>query len=84
MKLHLLLTTDIALTKPKTCKIIMNFGWLVVRFGDNTEKEGIHCVVEDETDNIVGWLKQYDGIVKGNGNPITEQFEIVHIKDNLK
>jgi hypothetical protein len=80
MKLHLLLTNDIAQTKPETCKIIMDFGQLVVEFDDNTTEVGLHCVVEDTQENIISWLKPYDGFVKGSGVPQFEQFSIVHIK----
>ena len=69
MKLHLLLTSDIALTKPDTCKIIMDFGQLEVIFDDG-EREGKHCVVEDTEENIIKWLKQYDGFVNGSGVPM--------------
>lgn len=80
MKLHLLLTDDIAPTMPDTCKIIHDFGRLVVKFDDDTKKEGLHCVVEDETENIKTWLKPFDGIVVGSGVPQFEKFSIQHIK----
>lgn len=83
MKLHLLLTPDIAARKPETTKIIHEWGQLTVIFGndpDNT-KTGLHCIVEDTWENICSWLKQFDGFVKGSGIPQFEQFEIVHIAD---
>lgn len=80
MKLHLLLTDDIAQTKPETCKIVMDFGQLMVRFGDDSTRTGLHCVVEDTEENIVEWLRPFDGFVKGSGTPQFEQFTIAHIK----
>jgi hypothetical protein len=80
MKLHLLLTNDIAKTKPESCKIIFDFGYLQVVFDDDTIREGIHCVVEDSEENIVAWLKQHDYFIKGNGSPVTEQFSTVSVK----
>ncbi len=82
MKLHLLLTTDIAPFMPKSCQIIHDFGSLEVIFGDDMAdiKEGKHCVVEDTEENINAWLKPFAGFVKGNGSPITEKFTIAHIK----
>ena len=80
MQLHLLLTPDIAQTKPETCKIIMDFGQLVVRFDEEETRTGLHCVVEDTQENIVNWLKPYDGFVKGSGVPQFEQFSIAHVK----
>jgi hypothetical protein len=82
MKLHLLLTNEIAKTKPNTCKTIMDFGQLVVKFDDGTERSGLHCVVEDTQENIIKWLKPYDEVIKGNGIPQLEQFSIVHVSDN--
>ena len=79
MKLHLLLTDDIAATKPESCKIIMDFGQLDVVF-DKDLKSGLHCIVQDETKNIINWLKPFDGVVVGNGVPQSEQFQIMHIK----
>lgn len=80
MKLHLLLTSDIAQTKPDTCIVIMDFGQLTVRFEDGTTRHGLHCVVEDTQDNIVEWLRPFDGFVKGSGVPQMESFTIAHVK----
>ena len=79
MKLHLLLTPDIAKTKPETCKILTDFGQLTVRFDSQLIKTGLHCIIEDTQENIINWLKPYDGFIKGNGIPHLEEFEIVHI-----
>ena len=84
MQLHLLLTSDIAETKPESCKIIHDFGNLTVFFEDNKTEYGLHCIVEDTKENIINWLKPFDRIVKGSGTPMFEQFEIVHISENFK
>lgn len=81
MHLHLLLTPELS-PIPKTCKIVHDFGPLVVVF-DGFDKEGKHCVVEDTQENIITWLKPFDGFVKGNGNPMMESFTIVHVKEGL-
>lgn len=60
--------------------IVMDFGQLLVKFGDTESRTGLHCVVEDTQENIVNWLKPFDDFVKGNGTPQTEQFTIVHKK----
>jgi len=87
MKLHLLLTVDIAKTMRESTKIIHDWGDILVVFGKFEgkfeTKHGKHCVVEDTTENIISWLKPYDSIIKGNGTPMAESFEIVHIKDEL-
>ncbi len=80
MQLHLLLTTDIAQTMPESCKVVHDFGTLTVIFADKTRKTGLHCVVEDTEENIIKWLKPFDGFIKGNGSPQLEQFTICHIK----
>lgn len=84
ISLHLLLTPDIAATKPSTTAIIRDYGQLTVIFGNNieTRKTGLHCVVEDTRANLIAWLKPFDGFVKGSGIPQFEQFEIVHIKES--
>lgn len=84
MKLHLLLTPEIDKTKPETCKIIADFGFLQVIFKglsgkDDHIESGTHCFIEDTEENIVKWLKPFDGFVKGNGNPMMESFTIAHI-----
>lgn len=80
MQLHLLLTDDIAQTKPETCIIIRNYGYLQVMFNNKIMKVGLHCIVKDTKENIVTWLKPGDGFVKGHGLPHFEQFSIEHIK----
>lgn len=84
MKLQLLLSKDMQETMPKTCKIILNFGEISVVFEeDKIVIEGLHCVVEDTQENIVKWLKPFDGVAVGNGIPQLEQFRIMHIKDDI-
>ena len=81
MKMHLLLTDDIKATTPDTVKVTKdcNWGMLLVRF-DHKDYYGLHCFIEGEEADIVNWLKPFDGFVKGNGNPMSETFEIAHIK----
>ena len=91
MKLHMLLTPEIKSVIPPTCKIIMDFGRLQVAFpndpnslslhvSDEEIMEGLYCVVEDTTENIAAWLKPFDGVPIGNGNPMLEKFSIMHVK----
>jgi len=79
MKLHLLLTQELIQTKPDSSKIIQDFGDLVVRFGDEETYKGLHCFVEDEIQNLINWLKPFDKVIIGNGNPMSETFTIEHI-----
>lgn len=85
MQLHLLLTPDVAVKKPTTTKIIHDYGQLTVVFNNDIgdTRTGLHCVVEDTKENIIDWLKEFDGFAKGNGVPMMESFEIVHIKENI-
>ena len=80
MKLHLLLTREIAHTKPDTCKIVCDFGYEHVIFSDVFIQAGKNCVIEDTEENIVNWLKPFGEFVKGSGSPQLEQFRIVHIQ----
>ena len=75
---------------PDTVKIIHNFGEIQVRFSsleDNDDKamilNGDNAIVEGEQDEIIKWLKQFDGIPVGDGFPQGEQFTIMHIKEEL-
>lgn len=89
MKLHLLLTPEIKATMPETIKIIYNFDKISVIFraiepeNKNKMLEGENAVVEGETQEIINWLKPFDGVPIGNGVPQMEEFTIMHIKDNL-
>jgi hypothetical protein len=79
MKLHLLLTSEIAQTKPNTCKVLWNFGYEQVIFSDVFIKVGINCIVEDTEENIIFWLKPFGEFVKGIGSPRLEQFRLENI-----
>ena len=84
MRLHLLLTPELLEKIPETAKITNEWGDLTVIFGDGDfERRGLHCFVEDTKENFVNWLHQFDGVVIGNGSPMTEQFSIMHIDDEL-
>jgi len=86
MKLDLLLTDEIAATKPESAKVIMDFGKIEVIFKANNCCDedmiatGIHCVIEDETENIQNWLRPFDGVIIGDGNPQLQNFSIMHVK----
>ena len=41
---------------------------------------GDNAVVRGETEEIVKWLKPFDGVAVGVGSPQMEKFEIKHIK----
>lgn len=86
MKVDLLLTEEIAATKPESAKIIFDFGKINVIFKaiEETDQDmvatGIHCVIEDETENIKNWLRPFDGVIIGDGNPQLQNFSIMHVK----
>jgi len=80
MKLHLLLTSDIAQTKPGSCLIVRDFGYEQVIFRGEIIKVGINCIVEDSSENIINWLKPYGEFVEGSGFPQLEQFRLVNLK----
>jgi hypothetical protein len=89
MTVQLLLTDELKATMPKTVKVTFNFGRIEVIFPALKEGEeplvmfGDNAVIEAETDVIIKWLKPFDGVAVGNGIPQTEQFEIMHIGENL-
>jgi len=89
MKQHLLLTPEIKSAMPDTIKELHNFGRIKVIFPAIDEKEedmilsGENAIVEGEQEDIINWLKPFDGIPVGDGFPQGEQFTIMHIKDEV-
>lgn len=91
MQLHILLTPEIKSKMPSTTKEIANFGRIDVIFSDDTEDllegneiiSGENAIVEDTKENIIEWLKEFDGVPIGNGVPMLERFNMCHIKPEL-
>jgi hypothetical protein len=89
MTIDLLLTLEMRETMPDTIKEVFNFGNTQVVFPAINPKEdpliivGDSVVLEGETDEIVKWLKPFDGVAVGCGVPQLERFTIMHINDNL-
>jgi hypothetical protein len=89
MTLDLLLTPELWKTMPETITVVHNFGFIRVIFPANDPKEepliinGDSAVVEGEQDEIVKWLKPFDGVAIGCGSPQLEKFTIMHIDENL-
>ncbi len=80
MQVHLLLTPDILEAKPESVEITNEWGDLTVIF-DDFLKYGLHCFVEGTQKDIINWLHEFDGVAVGNGSPMTETFNIMHIDD---
>jgi len=89
MKIDLLLTEEMKATMPKSINILHNFGEITVRFPSIESSDepmfmdGESVIIEAETQEIINWLKPFDGVPIGCGTPQLEQFMIKHIKDNL-
>lgn len=89
MIVHILLTDEVKATMPETVKELFNYGRIHVVFPAIKKGElplnmfGDNAVIEAETDTIVKWLKPFDGVAIGNGVPMTESFEIMHIDEKL-
>lgn len=87
MNLDILLTPELKKTIPDTIKVPFNYGEIIVIFpnddGTNNEMIGDNAVVSGEKQDIVNWLKPFDGIAVGCGTPQLEEFQIMHIKDDL-
>ena len=78
MELHLVLTNKLSRTKPDSCKIINEFGRLIVKFEHGTEC-GLHCIVGDLKENLDEWLSNHKQIIIGVDNPKNETFRILKI-----
>jgi len=90
MKQHLLLTPEIKRAMPDTIKELINYGRISVIFPaleDSGEEDmilsGENAIIEGEQDEIVKWLKPFDGVPVGDGFPQGEHFTIMHIKDDV-
>ena len=90
MMLDLLLTEEIKATMPETVKILHNCGKVTAIFEalDPTKDEpeyieGESVIVEADKQEIINWLKPFDGVPVGCGSPQLEHFTIRSIKDNL-
>ena len=82
MQLHLLLTPEVKKTMPNTVKMVANYGTINVVFEDESIplRSGENCILEDEKENIVNWLRPFDEVLVGSGTPQLEEFTIMHIK----
>lgn len=89
MKLYLLVTDEMKASMPDTVNVIHNYGHTKVIFPNengNIENEmvGDNITIEATNEDLIKWLKPFDGIAIGiGGSPQFEQFEIMHIKDEL-
>ena len=88
MKQHILLTHEIKKAMPDTIKELHNFGRIDVIFPAIDSKDeslilfGDNAIVEGEQEDIVNWLKPFDGVPVGDGFPQGEKFTMMHIKDD--
>jgi hypothetical protein len=90
MILNILLTPEIRASLPNSVIVTIDFGSIDVRFPALDPKEepmiltGNNVVIEGKQDDIVKWLKPFDGVAVGTGgSPQFEQFSIMHIKDDM-
>ena len=70
---------------PDIIDVPFNYGEIIVIFHDDDIKMiGDNAVVKGEQQDIIKWLKPFDGVAIGSGgSPQFEEFKIVHISDNL-
>lgn len=75
-------------SKPESVNIIVDYGEILVVFPDEKgdiqhDMRGNNAVVECSQEDLIKWLKPFDGFALGNGVPQMEKFTIVHVKDDL-
>lgn len=80
MLIDLLLTPEIQEKMPSSARIVENYGKITCIF-DDFKLEGLHVIIKDSPENFKEWLKEFDGIAVGNGNPIMQEFTIMHVKN---
>lgn len=89
MQLHILLTHEIKAAMPDTVKVLVNYGEIGVIFPAEKADEithsmnGDNAVVEGTQEDVIKWLKPFDGVPIGSGVPQAEEFTIMHIKNDL-
>jgi len=67
---------------PETIEVLENYGDLQLSsMGCPPEMyyDGKHMVVEGTEQAVQDWLGSFDGVWIGNGPPIIQQFQIMHI-----
>lgn len=89
MQVHILLTPEIKATIPSSIKVLVNYGSIGVIFpavevGEIAHSmNGENAVVDGTEEDIINWLKPFDGVPIGSGVPQFEDFTIMHIKKEL-
>lgn len=88
MQQHLLLTEELRKTMPATTKVVFTTPIDMIIHDPDTLKfrgsvQGENAIVEDTKENIIAWLKPFDGVWIGNGVPQMGHFEIMHIRDDV-
>lgn len=73
----MLKTTDVPPVIPGV-KIEANYGNIIIRTNKGWV-DGDHIIVSGEEDVIKEWLGPMEGFWKGKGQPMLQEFEIVHI-----
>ena len=81
MRIHLLLTDEMAKIKPIKCRVASNFGEATVSLSDGVSLTGRNCIVQGDKQAFIDWLGGFDGFVKGVHFKSLEGFEYVHISD---
>lgn len=79
MVIHLLVQPNME-PLPSNITVVQNY-WDISITTDQGIIDGKHMVVEGTEDAIKNWLRPFDGVWLGVGQPIAQEFEVVHISD---
>ena len=82
MQLHLLVTPSMG-DVPNDVSVLADFGsvFLHVDGQNGASVGGKHVAVEAPRESLIAWLKRFDGVWVGVGQPAQQQFEVRHIKE---
>ena len=80
--IHLLLTSELRSTMPKSIRIIFEYKDVEVYFPtEHLWLKGDNVILDGKVNDFINWLKPFNNIPVGNGVPQLEEFELLDMVD---
>lgn len=81
MQMHLLKTKQIP-EPPENINVLADWGSVTIRTSEGGADIGEHIMIEAEEEAIRSWLGKANGVWVGQGHPMMQEFEIMHIRED--